>query len=107
MSAQSSIDHWESLVKADNTWKFFPGASEPLSNWIELDFDASSWNDGSGGFGYGDGDDGTLINPVTSVYLRIKFSIIDLDQIEKAVILADYDDAFIVYLNGQEIQEAE
>ncbi len=106
INAQNPIDHWEALVKAENSWMYFPGTSEPANTWINLDFNGSSWNEGRGGFGYGDADDGTTINPVSSVYLRIIFTINDLSQIEKAVLLADFDDAYVAYLNGKEISRS-
>ena len=101
--AQGTIDHWESLVNAENIWKYHPGTSEPPTAWIDAGFNDNSWNEGPGGFGYGDNDDGTTISNLSSVYLRIKFTINDLSQIEKLLLLADYDDAFVAYINGKEI----
>jgi hypothetical protein len=106
LEAQEAIDHWEMPVKAENTWKYRTGTSEPSADWINLNFDDSGWNEGQGGFGYGDDDDGTTISVVSSVYLRIKFSVSDLSQIGQAVLLADYDDAFVAYLNGVEVARA-
>ena len=60
-NSQGTIDHWESLVNADNTWKYFPGTIEPASSWIDLSFNDDTWSQGPGGFGYGDDDDGTVI----------------------------------------------
>lgn len=101
--AQITVDHWESVVNAENTWKYFLGSSEPSASWINADFDDNSWSEGIGGFGYGDDDDGTDIGAVSSVFLRIKFTINDLTEVEKAILLADYDDAYVAYLNGTEI----
>ncbi len=101
--SQSTIDHWESLVNAENSWHYFVGTYEPPSNWKTLDFDTTSWSKGPGGFGYADNDDKTIIPTTTSVYLRIQFTINDISQIEKAVLLADYDDGFVAYLNGKEV----
>ena len=103
LKAQNSIDHWESVVLAENNWKCFVGTIEPSGEWINLGFDDGSWDEGTGGFGYGDDDDGTIINSTSSVYLRIKFTVSNLAEIEKAVLLADYDDAYVAYLNGYEI----
>jgi hypothetical protein len=103
LNAQSGIDHWEMVVKADHNWRYHVGTSAPSTTWHEPGFDPSAWSEGPGGFGYGDDDDATVINTTSSVYLRINFNILDLSQIEKAVLLCDYDDAFIAYLNGQEV----
>lgn len=103
LKAQNPIDHWGAVVLAENNWKYFSGTSEPPGEWINSSFDDEVWNGGPGGFGYGDNDDGTIIGSTSSVYLRIKFTISNLSQIEKAVFLADYDDAYVAYLNGVEI----
>ncbi len=97
------IHHWESVVKADDIWRYFPGNSEPPSNWHETGFDDSSWLSGPGGVGYGDGDDATVISPVTSVYIRRNFILYDTSIISSAVLHVDFDDGFVAYLNGHEI----
>ena len=70
----SKIDHWESLVLAEHNWNYFLGNSEPPVDWNETNFDDSSWLSGLGGFGYADGDDNTVINPIASIYIRREFS---------------------------------
>ncbi len=88
---------------ASDIWKYFPGNEEPPSGWNWINFDDSSWSQGKGGIGYGDGDDSTVISQVGSVYMRIRFNIIDLSAIEKAILHVDFDDGFVAYLNGFEI----
>jgi len=101
--SQPNIDHWETIVIAEEEWKYFTAFSEPSSNWMTPNFDDSNWTLGNGGFGYGDDDDQTIIDSTTAVYLRKQFQIIDTSNIAYAVLHADYDDAFIAYLNGIEI----
>ena len=96
-------NHWESAILAENEWKYFPGNSAPPFNWKELSFDDSAWNSGIGGFGYGDGDDGTVITGVPSIFFRKEFVISDLEEISSMVLHADHDDAYVAYLNGVEI----
>jgi hypothetical protein len=91
---------------ASDTWSYLPGNSEPPLNWIEPGFNDSSWQSGSGGIGYGDGDDATVISPVTSVYVRIKFNLTDTSAISMALLHVDFDDGFVAYLNGNEIARA-
>jgi hypothetical protein len=98
-----SVNHWEMIVSASDTWHYFPGNSEPPANWTNTDFNESSWLSGPGGIGFADGDDGTIINPVISVYLRSAFNIIDIANISWAILDVDYDDGFVAYLNGHEI----
>ena len=98
-----TINHWEMVVAASDTWHYFPGNSEPPAAWANTNFDESSWLSGPGGIGYGDGDDATIISPVLSVYLRTSFNIVDTANILWAILNVDYDDAFVAYLNGHEI----
>ncbi len=101
-SGFGQVDHWETAVFADNQWTYRLGTSEPPADWMQASFDDSSWMVGEGGFGYGDDDDNTIINPTLSLYMRTSFEVVDLAAIEKAVLQADYDDAFVAYLNGVE-----
>ncbi len=102
-----TIDHWESVVNANEQWKYKIGTTEPPVDWISLSFDDNGWLEGPGGVGYGDGDDGTTVAVGTiSVYIRKKFTLQSLAEIEQAVLLADYDDGFVAYLNGKEVARA-
>ncbi len=98
-----NTNHWETVVFEDDYWKYLEGNFEPDSNWRELTFNDSNWLQGIGGVGYGDGDDNTIINPVTSLYLRNIFVITDTSEISEAILNIDYDDAFVAYLNNVEI----
>ena len=102
-------NHRESLVMAENTWKYWLGSSPPTSdwaNWNTLAFNDQNWNSGQGGIGYGDNDDNTIIAVTPSLYLRKEFEINDLNDITQLLFHADYDDGFIAYLNGIEIMRS-
>jgi hypothetical protein len=103
LSLSQNIDHWETVVFEDDSWKYLEGTFEPDTNWRKLAFNDASWLQGIGGVGYGDADDNTIINPVTSLYLRKTFTIIDTSEIAEAILHVDYDDAFVAYLNNVEI----
>jgi len=103
VNSYATTNHWETAVVSNDTWKYFIGTSEPASNWETPAFDDGSWLSGTGGIGFGDGDDGTTIGSAISVYTRREFIIDDVDVIEGAKLHADYDDAFVAYLNGVEI----
>ena len=96
-------DHYELLVSNDDIWHYRLGNINIPSNWKEADYNVSNWNTGQGGIGYGDGDDNTLISNTISLYMRIEFDLIDTSDITNTFLHADYDDAFVAYLNGQEI----
>ncbi|MFT4660627.1 MAG: hypothetical protein ACI8XB_000895 [Patiriisocius sp.] len=103
----NTVDHWESVVLAENNWQYFLGDSEPPADWNVLNFDDTGWMTGFGGFGYGDADDNTIINPVSSIYLRQEFMINDINDINSIVLHADYDDGYVAYMNGIEISRSE
>ncbi|MBD3636637.1 MAG: CotH kinase family protein [Crocinitomicaceae bacterium] len=102
--AQSGIDHWETVVYETDTWKYIVPTSTVDPAWNTLGFSTASWNTGPGGFGYGDGDDNTILpNGTVSVFHRITFNIIDTSDIAAAALTMDFDDGFVAYLNGVEI----
>ena len=96
-------DHWETAVFANDYWRYLVPNSEPDTNWNEEYFDDSDWNQGPGGFGYGDEDDGTIIDQTLSVYFRTTFNVEEITKLTRAIISADYDDGYIAYLNGNEV----
>ena len=98
-----SQEHWETAIFAEDYWKYIVPFAELSDNWNEIGFDDSNWNIGPGGFGYGDGDDGTIINSTISVYFKKEFTVEEISKLSSAVISADYDDGFVAYLNGNEI----
>ena len=102
-SFSQTVDHWESVIYNTDQWNYFVGSSEPSSQWIQPSFDASAWLVDQGGFGYDDGDDNTTIAATSSVYIRKSFNLIDTAVIQYLILQADYDDAFVAYLNGAEI----
>lgn len=99
---QKRVKHWESVVKAENEWKYTVPTQE-MPGWRSMSFDDSSWDSGPGGIGYGDADDGTSIETSVSVYLRHTFNLNSIDNIKLLAFHADYDDAYVAYLNGVEI----
>ena len=105
-SFSQTVDHWEAAIVAENEWRYRLGDSEPPADWYQQGFDDADWQLGEGGFGYDDGDDNTILPPTLSVYLRKEFEIVDVDVIAALTLYADYDDAFVAYLNGEEIGRA-
>ncbi|MCD4695974.1 MAG: CotH kinase family protein [Bacteroidales bacterium] len=98
------IDHWETIIHAEDTWKYWIPYSDPDSAWASLNFNDTTWLEGPGGFGRGDGDDNTVLpDSVATVYIRKTFNIADTSVISSALLHMDYDDAFVAFLNGVEI----
>ncbi len=99
----NGVNHWESCVKDNQTWKYIVPTGA-IANWNTVAFNDAAWASGTGGMGYGDGDDGTTVPTNTvSVYMRKTFTIVDTAAIAEAIFCMDFDDGFIAYLNGVEI----
>ncbi|GIQ98811.1 hypothetical protein CM15mP5_2460 [bacterium] len=94
---------WETAIFADDLWKYIVPANTVNENWNNINFDDSGWMEGIGGFGYGDNDDGTILDQINSVYFRKVFEVNDISKLKKGLIHADYDDGFVAYINGFEI----
>lgn len=99
----SQVDHWESAVLQGDSWQYFIPDAQPDINWTQIDFDDANWSTGNSGIGYGDGDDATVIATTLSVYMRHRFEVIALEEIEEVLLDMDFDDGFVAYLNGTEI----
>lgn len=98
------------LVAHTNAWRYFPGSNAPVSNW-KTAADASLgavWFSGPGGIGYADGDDGTTLSSMrsnyTTVYIRQTFNVpAPIATNLNALLVVDYDDAYVAYLDGVEV----
>lgn len=102
--AHSQVHHWETIVKDNSTWYYQVPTAASSPEWISPSFTVNSWFQGIGGFGFGDGDDNTIIpTSSVSVYTRIEFNIANLNQIVAMALHFDYDDGFVAYLNGTEV----
>ncbi len=81
--------------------------------WMQAGFDDSLWMSGPTGIGYDrDPDYDSLITSdveemmfeqTTSLYIRIPFTVTAPELIDTLTLLMRYDDAFVAYLNGQEV----
>ncbi len=93
------------VIKEHANWRYLAGSDAP-KNWESIGFDDSQWPSGPTSIGYGDGDDKTLLNmrgKFVRVYIRHRFEGKNLQGIKKLALVLNYDDAFIAYLNGQEV----
>ncbi len=98
------------LISAGAQWKYRDEGTAPADTWKNIDFDDNNWNSGNAQFGYGDGDENTVINYgpnpqnkyITSYY-RYSFQITDPSAIEELHLKLLRDDGAVIYLNGNEI----
>ena len=112
------------LVEAGSVWQYLDDGSDPGPDWMQESFDASDWATGNGLFGYGKGDETTVIRcrpdwPVgepcpeggepdrtMTHYFRHSFQVDDPSTFERARISLLRDDGALVYLNGEQVARA-
>lgn len=100
----AQVNHWETIVKDNSTWYYQVPTATSSPEWITPTFTVNSWLQGIGGFGFGDGDDNSIIpSSSVSVYTRIEFNITNINQLVAMALHFDYDDGFVAYLNGIEV----
>ena len=94
------------IIKPNAEWSYLAG-SDPAQNWTAPDFNAKKWKKSRAGFGYGDGDDRTVLKDMPGkygrVYVRREIPAADLRDLKELALAINYDDAFIAYLNGKEV----
>lgn len=75
-------------------------------NWMTSVYNAAGWNIANAPFRYGDGTGGTELtdmqNNYPTLYLRSTFVAQNVGELETITINVDYDDGFIIWINGEE-----
>jgi hypothetical protein len=102
------------VINHGDPWRYRKGTSAPQADWQTIADGAldASWLTGPGGFGYGDGDDATILDDMEdsyrTVYIRRAFTVGagDLASTDKVLLTVDYDDGFVAYLDGIEVARA-
>ncbi len=101
---------FQPLVAKNAVWDFLAGGQEPETEmWTKLGFDPreEEWKSGPAGFGYGDGDDRTEIKDMegkyTTIFIRSEFVIPEGTDLSKIGLVINYDDAFVLYINGRKL----
>ena len=93
-----------SLVREDDIFRYIAPTQNQGNGWKNTGYNDSNWDQGQGGFGYGDGDDVTNVSFGTrSVFVRKTFNIENVNAITNLYLDIDFDDAFVAFINGVEI----
>jgi len=94
--------------KSGSEFKYLKGnqAGSLSSTWTSFGFNDATWTKGAAPFRYGKGANGTLLsdmrNNYSTLYLRTTFTAGNAQNIKQLTITADYDDGFVVWINGKE-----
>ena len=97
------------LSAAGAVWKFLDNGSDAGIGWRRSDFNDNGWSSGVAEFGYGDGDEATLVgyggnaaNKFVTTYFRRGFVIGDPAALTNFTVRLRCDDGAIGFLNGME-----
>ncbi len=106
------------LIDTNSTWKYFKGtgnASSPdTTAWRTNGFNDSAWLSGAAPFYYendptsataytGNTDLTDMYNGYSSLFMREKFVVTNLAQVDHLLLTALVDDGYIVWINGTEV----
>lgn len=98
---------WQTVIDKGAMFIYLVPGDTVSANWNSISYNDINWPSGPSGFGFGDGDDATEIPfPVTSIYIRKKFTVADISTIKSMLLHVDYDDGFAAWLNGTEVARA-
>ena len=106
LDLKNQVLDWHTVIDMGDEWRYLVPKAELSLSWRNSDFNDSEWQAGPSGFGYGDNDDATVIEPTMSVFIRKTFDITDKQNVAQAYLHIDFDDAFVAYINGVEIARA-
>ena len=78
------------------------------TDWTADDFDDSGWDDGENSVGYNSSQTTEVVDDDDqgSIYSRMWFDIPGADGVSEMTVRVDYDDAFILWINGMEVVRA-
>lgn len=98
----------QQLVAGDQPWAWRYDSAPLDPAWNQPGFDTSTWGTGSGEFGYGDGDEDTLLPAgstprVPAAQFVTTFDVTDPAAYDWVKLQLLRDDGAVVYLNGKEV----
>ena len=98
------------LFEEGSTWKYLDDGSLGNSDWKTPAFDDSAWASGPAEFGYGDGDEATVVGfggngstKFISTWFRKAITVTRAEAFLDLTLQVRRDDGVVVYLNGTEI----
>ncbi len=105
------------LLGPEDKWQFLKGTSQPSETWhSEHPADRNSkWEEGLPGFGYSSNESelgtvntllGDMRNKYSSLYIKNSFHIPSPEDIQSLTLELTYEDAYILFLNGEEVGRA-
>jgi len=101
------------LIGAGSAWKYLDNGSDQGTAWRAASFVDTAWKSGLAQFGYGDGDEKTVIASGSSksrryvtTYFRRTFQVANPAAVGSLLVRLMRDDGAVVYINGVEVMRS-
>jgi hypothetical protein len=102
------------LVNQGSSMTYLANSVDPGigTSWIDPTFPDGTWSTGVYGIGYENGTgaenliDTAVPSGVHSVYTRATFNLSNASEISQLLLGVDYDDGYVVWLNGNEVMRS-
>jgi hypothetical protein len=97
------------LIDVSSTWRFRDTGVAPAAAWKTNSYNDSAWPTGVAPFGYGDGDEATVVksgaaaNKFITTWFRHRFTVANTSAVHGLTLRLLRDDGAVVYLNGVEV----
>ncbi|HQO87536.1 MAG TPA: fibronectin type III domain-containing protein, partial [Bacteroidia bacterium] len=98
------------IFPLNSVWKYLDNGTNQGTAWRDVAFSDATWASGPGEFGYGDGDESTVVsygsnasNKFITTYFRKTISIADISAFTSMQLGIKRDDGVVVYVNGVEV----
>jgi hypothetical protein len=98
------------LIEACAAWRYLDTGVYPTPNWTARAFVDGAWLRGLAPFGYGDGDEATVVrygtnaaNRHITTWFRHSFTLVSTSAVRALTMRLLRDDGAVVYLNGAEV----
>lgn len=94
-----------------SSWKYRDNGSNQGTAWRAVSFSDATWKTGTGEFGYGDGDEATVVGygsnasaKYITTYFRKAVAITNKNSYNSFIAEYKIDDGIVIYVNGVEVK---
>lgn len=97
------------LVPTNSNWKYYDRGTDQGTGWRANAFNDTAWASGNAEFGYGDGDEATIVssgpngNFYPTTYFRKSFTVSNISDLTALKLRIKRDDGAVIYINGNEV----
>ncbi len=106
VEAQAAPVESSAIIEQQSEWQYRLAPKDSPAKYSAYAYDASDWESGWAGFGYGDDDDKTEVDMrgrTTRLAIRHRFELSDGEDPAQLWLAIRYDDAFELWINGKRL----